>query len=131
MVAHPFKIEAVVVLPDHLHTIWTLPEGDTDFSLRWRQTKAAFSRGLAKDERISASRARKQERGIWQRRFWEHAIWDSNDFQRHVDYIHYNPVKHGYVGQVTDWPYLSFHRFVRLGHLPVDWAGAGDDLELE
>ncbi|MFZ2452728.1 MAG: transposase [Methylovulum miyakonense] len=134
MVAHPFKVEAVVVLPDHLHTIWTLPEDDTDFSLRWRQIKSAFSRGLVKNDRISASRARKQERGIWQRRFWEHAIRDSNDFQRHVDYIHYNPVKHGYVGQVTDWPYSSFHRFVHLGYLPVDWAGGaaeGDDLELE
>jgi putative transposase len=131
MVAHPFTIEAVVILPDHLHTIWTLPEGDHDFSLRWRQIKAAFSRVLEKDENISESRTKKQERGIWQRRFWEHAIRDINDFERHVNYIHYNPVKHGYVQQVAQWPYSSFHRYVRLDYLSINWAGSIDnDLEL-
>jgi putative transposase len=130
--AHPFDIDAMVVLPDHLHAIWTLPQGDHDFSLRWRQIKAAFSVALDKEERISRSRARKQERGIWQRRFWEHAIRDEPDFKRHVDYIHHNPVKHGYVPRVMDWPYSSFHRYVRQGILPSDWAGmAIEKMELE
>jgi len=123
--AHPFTMEAVVILPDHLHCIWTLPEGDDDFSTRWRQIKAAFSRQLPKTERRSKSRLNKGERGIWQRRFWEHAIRDELDYQRHVDYIHYNPVKHGYVTRVADWRYSSFHRFVRLGVYPSDWGGSG------
>jgi len=124
--AHPFKIDAIVILPDHLHTIWTLPDGDHDFSQRWRQIKSAFSREIAKEERISQSRLRKQERGIWQRRFWEHVIRDEEDFNRHVDSIHINPVKHGYVKKVADWPYSSFHQYVRLGILPVDLAGIGN-----
>ena len=82
--AHPFVIDAVVVLPEHLHTIWTLPQGDADFSLRWRQIKSAFSSAIEKDERISNSRLRKQERGVWQRRFWEHAIRDEEDFKRKI-----------------------------------------------
>jgi len=130
---HPFQIDAVVVLPDHLHTLWTLPEGDEDFSLRWRQIKSAFSRQIEKGERISKSRAQKQERGIWQRRFWEHAIRNEQDYTRHVDYIHFNPVKHGYVRQVADWPYSSFHRYVRLGLCSSDWAGGveTDDLSYD
>jgi REP-associated tyrosine transposase len=120
---HPFSIEAIVVLPDHLHTVWTLPEGDDDFALRWRQIKSAFSRGLTDGERISASRASKNERGIWQRRYWEHTLRDEADFARHVDYIHFNPVKHGHVTQVKDWPYSSFHRMVGLGIYSLDWAG--------
>jgi len=123
----PFKTEAVVVLPDHLHCIWTLPPEDADFSSRWRKIKAAFSRQLPKIERRSASRLQKGERGIWQRRFWEHALRDETDWQRHVDYIHYNPVKHGHVKQVADWPYSTFHRYVRLGLYPRDWAGTGLD----
>ncbi len=89
--AHPFEMEASVILPDHLHCIWTLPEDDDDFSTRWRQIKTAFSRRLPKIERRSESRLNKGERGIWQRRFWEHGVRDDKDFQRHVDYIHYNP----------------------------------------
>ena len=85
---HPFKIEAIVVLPDHMHAIWTLPEGDADFARRWRLIKSAFSRGLPDRELISASRAEKGERGIWQRRYWEHTLRDEKDFERHVDYIH-------------------------------------------
>ncbi|MGH8552840.1 MAG: REP-associated tyrosine transposase [Methylococcales bacterium] len=104
---HPFTMEAVVILPDHLHCIWNLPEGDDDFSTRWRQIKAAFSRQLPKTERRSKSRENKGERGFWQRRFLEHAIRDELDYQRHVDYIHYNPVKHGYVTRVADWPFSS------------------------
>lgn len=120
---HPFTIDAMVVLPDHLHTIWTLPEGDADFATRWRLIKSAFSRTLAAGERISKSRAAKGERGIWQRRCWEHTIRDDNDFARHVDYIHINPVKHRLVARVVDWPYSSFHRMVKLGVYPGDWAG--------
>jgi putative transposase len=84
---HPFTIDAMVVLPDHLHAIWTLPEGDADFATRWRLIKSTFSRGLGAGEQISSSRASKGERGIWQRRYWEHTIRDDNDFARHVDYI--------------------------------------------
>jgi putative transposase len=130
--AHPFVIAAVVILPDHLHAILTLPDGDDDFSLRWRQIKSKFSRAIDKGERISNSRARKHERGIWQRRFWEHVIRDDNDFEHHADYIHHNPVKHGLVGRVADWPFSSFHRFVRLGIYSDTWAGDGIcDINLE
>jgi len=120
---HPFTIEAMVVLPEHLHAIWILPEGDADFALRWRLIKSAFSRGLPDGERISTSRASRGERGIWQRRYWEHTIRDENDFARHADYIHFNPVKHGHVRRVRDWPYSSFHRMVKLGIHPDDWGG--------
>jgi putative transposase len=99
---HPFVIEAVVVLPDHLHAVWTLPESDSDFALRWRLIKAAFSRGLPAVERISASRASKGERGIWQRRYGEHTLRDDADFEKHVNYIHFNPVKHGHVARVKE-----------------------------
>ena len=139
---HPFTIEAIVVLPDHLHAIWTLPEDDADFATRWRLIKSTFSRALPENEivrwvesseihhgdmprseRISRSRASKGERGIWQRRYWEHTLRDETDFARHVDYIHFNPVKHGHAGRVEDWPHSSFHRMVRLGVYPQDWAG--------
>jgi putative transposase len=128
---HPFTIEGIVVLPDHLHAIWTLPEGDADFAVRWRLIKATFSRGLLRGERISSSRARKGERGIWQRRYWEHTLRDDRDFARHMDYIHINPVKHGHVTRASDWPHSSFHRMVRHGVYPADWAGdaAADDAE--
>jgi putative transposase len=110
----PFAIDAMVVLPDHLHTVWTLPGGDADFATRWRLIKSTFSRNLASSEPISSSRAVKGERGIWQRRYWEHTIRDENDFARHMDYIHINPIKHGLVTRVRDWPYSSFHRMVKL-----------------
>ena len=120
---HPFALEAVVVLPDHLHAIWTLPEGDDDFAVRWRLIKSTFSRGVGIGERISPSRAERKERGIWQRRYWEHTLRDERDFTRHADYIHFNPVKHGHVRRVLDWPHSSFHRMVRLGIYPADWGG--------
>jgi REP-associated tyrosine transposase len=120
---HPFSTEAIVVLPDHLHAIWTLPDDDGDFAVRWRLIKSTFSRSLPFGERVSASRVSKGERGVWQRRYWEHTIRDEEDFARHVDYIHFNPVKHGHVARVRDWPYSSFHRMVRLGIIPDDWAG--------
>ncbi|WP_374089193.1 transposase [Methylomicrobium lacus] len=122
---HPFDINAIVVMPDHLHCIWTLPEVDTDYSIRWNLLKGQFSRSLEKGERISASRMSKRERGIWQRRFWTHLITDQEDFNRHVDYIHWNPVKHGIVKQVADWPYSSFHHYVRLGVYPETWGHNG------
>ncbi|UGV26901.1 transposase [Rhodopseudomonas boonkerdii] len=122
-VRRPFTMDAIVVLPDHLHAIWTLPEGDADFATRWRLIKAYFSRHVALGEDVSRSRILRGERGIWQRRFWEHTIRDERDYERHVDYIHFNPVKHGHVTRVRDWPYSSFHRFVARGIYPKDWAG--------
>ncbi len=120
---HPFCIGAIVVLPDHLHIIWTLPAGDSDFALRWRLIKTVFSRSQPRGEHRSASREDKGERGIWQRRYWEHLIRDEEDFARHADYIHINPVKHGWAKQVAEWPHSSFHRHVRAGILPRDWGG--------
>jgi putative transposase len=119
---HSCQVDAIVVLPDHLHAIWTLPRGDSDFSTRWALIKARFSRGLPPGERRSASRESKRERGIWQRRFWEHQIRGDEDLARHVDYIHYNPVKHGLVERVIEWPWSSFHRYVARGDLAPDWA---------
>ena len=119
---YPFHIDAMVVLPEHLHAIWTLPENDSAYASRWRMIKASFSRALPKVEVISQSRQAKGERGIWQRRYWEHTICNENDFERHVDYIHYNPVKHGYVRCVSEWPYSSIHRYIRLGMVDEDWA---------
>jgi putative transposase len=120
---YPFETVAICILPDHLHAIWSLPEGDTDFPLRWSLIKAGFSRGLAGNRPRSASKISRRERGIWQRRYWEHAIRNDTDLERHVDYIHFNPVKHGHVSQVCDWPHSSFHRFVAKGVLPQDWGG--------
>jgi putative transposase len=120
---HPFTIDAMVVLPDHLHAVWTLPKGDGDFATRWRLIKSGFSRQVLTGEKISDSRRAKAERGIWQRRYWEHTIRDEIDFARHIDYIHINPVKHGLVARVRDWPYSSFHRMVKIGTYPEDWAG--------
>jgi REP-associated tyrosine transposase len=120
---HPFSVEAAVILPEHLHAIWTLPEGDADFATRWRLIKTEFSRALPQGERISSSRHIKGERGIWQRRYWEHTLRNEGDFERHVNYIHFNPVKHGHVSRVKDWPYSSFHRMVQAGVYPEDWAG--------
>jgi putative transposase len=124
---HPFTTEAIVILPDHLHALWTLPAGDSDFSTRWRLIKTTFSRGLPPTERVSASRSYKHERCVWQRRFWEHTIRDNGDFARHVDYIHFNPVRHGYVERVQDWPFSSFHRAMRLGCYPPEWTGRPGD----
>jgi putative transposase len=130
--AHPFHIDAMVILPDHLHALWTLPAGDCDYPTRWMLIKAGFSRQIPKGERRSNSRIAKGERGIWQRRYWEHLIRDDRDFERHVDYIHYNPVKHGVVKRVVDWPYSSFHRYVASGLYPEDLAAMNEaDLEMK
>jgi putative transposase len=120
---HPFTIDAIAVLPDHLHTIWTLPEGDADFSTRWRLVKSAFSRQLPRETPQRESLGAKAERGVWQRRYWEHAIRDEQDRARHLDYIHFNPVKHGHVSRASDWPYSSFRLMVQRGIYPVDWGG--------
>ncbi len=119
----PFETVAICILPDHLHAIWSLPEGDSDFSLRWKVIKAGFSRGTSTSGARTQSKIAKREKGVWQRRFWEHAIRDDHDLQSHVDYIHFNPVKHGLVPRVADWPHSSFHRYVKRGELPPDWGG--------
>jgi len=122
-VLYPFNIDAWVVLPEHLHAVWTLPDGDTDFSTRWGLIKRGFSARIEKGESRSASRIAKGERGIWQRRFWEHTVRDEADFARHVDYVHFNPVKHGLVENAIDWPFSSFRRAVARGDYPEDWGG--------
>jgi putative transposase len=119
-----FSILAWVVLPEHMHWIWRLPEGDADYSTRWRRIKTDFSRGLSATERRSAVRVARGERGIWQRRYWEKQIRDSDDLIRHVEYIHFNPVKHGYAARPNDWPHSSFRSFVDKGRYPVDWAAS-------
>ena len=105
-----FAIDAIVILPDHLHCIWTLPEGDADFMTRWRLIKTWFSK-------------RYDLENVWQQRYWEHVLRDERDLAKHVDYIHYNPVKHGFVSKAIDWPYSSFHRYVRQGWCAADWGG--------
>jgi putative transposase len=126
-VKHPFTIDAIVVLPDHLHCIWTLPEADADFSTRWRLIKAEFSRHCPEHYKRQRSKSRlsKGEQAIWQRRFWEHRIRDESDFIHHADYIHYNPVKHGWVEAPKDWKYSSFRRFVQDGVYTADWGTEG------
>ena len=129
----PFHIDAIVILPDHLHCLLTLAPGEIDYSIRLRQIKIKFTRMVPNTERVSNSRKSKRERGIWQRRFWEHTIRDEDDYARHVDYIHYNPVKHGYVKSPIDWPHSSIHRFVEQGILPASWSASREiqNLELE
>jgi putative transposase len=114
----PFTIEAIVVLPDHLHCIWTLPAGDSDYSTRWRLVKSCFTRaGRDATDYYSGS--------VWEHRYRECLIRDDSDFQAHVDYIHYNPVKHGYVDRPLDWPSSSLARYVRQGVYPADWGAGG------
>jgi len=127
----PVSVEAIVVLPDHLHCIWRLPAGEDDFPTRWRLIKARFSRQIPAGERISRSRARRGERGLWQRRYWEHVIRGEQDLRRHMDYIHYNPVKHGYVASPRDWPFSSLHRWIARGVYETGWAAPVDVVDLE
>jgi putative transposase len=123
----PFTIDAWVLLPDHLHCIWTLPSGDADYSTRWNRIKRRVSMVCAMEykrpEWVSASKRKHRESTLWQRRFWEHQIRDELDFMRHVDYLHYNPVKHGVCQRVADWPHSTFHRYVAQGVYPADWSG--------
>jgi putative transposase len=123
----PFHIDAWVVLPDHMHVVWTLPEGDVAFPARWQAIKMGFSKAIEPGESLSFSRAVRGERGIWQRRFWEHCIRDDRDYAAHLDYIHFNPVKHGLVASAARWPYSTFHRAVAMGLYPNSWGGAGGD----
>lgn len=125
----PFETVAVVLMPDHLHTVWTLPPEDADYSGRWGRVKEAFTRaylsaGGSEGER-DPSRVSKRERGVWQHRFWEHVVRDENDLSRCVDYIHWNPVKHGLVARVAEYPWSSFRQFVTAGDYTDDW-GSGE-----
>ena len=117
----PFRIDAWVVLPDHMHCLWTLPEDDADFPGRWRAIKTVFAKSLPKGEPRSPVMTRRGERGIWQRRYWEHTIRDDRDFAAHMDYTHFNPVKHGLVEHPAEWPHSSFRRCVAAGLYPAGW----------
>ncbi|ARU89794.1 transposase [Pseudomonas sp. M30-35] len=119
---HPFHIDAWVVLPEHMHCMWTLPTNDNEFALRWKVIKHAFSKRLLVTEPRTVIQLHRRERGIWQRRYWEHLICDEQDYQLHFDYIHYNPLKHNHVRKLVDWPYSSFHRAVAMGIYPEDWC---------
>ncbi|MBZ0254958.1 transposase [bacterium] len=122
----PFEIIAFVLLPDHLHAIWKMPENDEDYSMRWRLIKSNFTRNYYKQSKgklnVNSCRNLKGERCIWQRRFWEHRIRDEDDFTSHIDYIHYNPVKHGYVDAPRNWKYSSFKHFVKREWYPENWS---------
>lgn len=122
---YPFAIEAFVLLPEHLHCLWRLPAGDSDYSLRWNLIKRTFThawlQSAGQEGIVSVSRRRQGHRGVWQRRFWEHTIRDEMDYSRHADYIHWNPVKHGLVSCPHQWPQSSFHRWVQQGRYPADW----------
>lgn len=124
MKEHPFKIDAIVIMPDHLHTIWTLPHGDSGFSIRWQRIKGTFSRNYLgeKVRDVTKSMMKKNEKGVWQRRFWEHAICNQEDFNKHFDYIHYNPVKHGLAHSPSEWKFSSFGEFVEKGLYSNDWG---------
>ncbi len=125
----PFTIDAIVVLPDHIHSIWTLPIHDSDYSTRWKTIKSSFTKKYT--HRVGEASARptnsmdkKGEKGIWQRRFWEHTIQDEKDYRVHMEYIHYNPVKHGLVVAPKDWPHSSFHRFVKNNIYTESWGNS-------
>jgi putative transposase len=124
--AHPFIIHAWVILPEHMHCVIELPKGDNDFATRIRLIKSNFSKAIPKTERISEVRKARGERGIWQRRYWEHLFRDEADYQAHMDYVHINPVKHGLVKQVKDWPHSTFHHLVQQGIYPEDWGGRAE-----
>jgi len=126
---YPFVIEAMVLLPDHLHCLWTLPEGDSNYAIRWRLIKTYVTKQAASaldlDIELSQSRQKRREGNLWQRRFWEHWIRDERDFTQHCEYIHYNPVQHGLCQMPGEWQYSSFHRFVAQGVYASDWGGFG------
>jgi putative transposase len=125
---YPFTLDAFVLMPDHLHCIMTLPENDFDYSTRWALIKSNFSRRFnSANSTLTAQQVVRREKNIWQRRFWEHQITDEKELINHVEYIHYNPVKHGYVESVNEWPYSSFHKFVKLQIYEADW---GNDVEI-
>lgn len=123
---YPFKIEAIVILPDHLHLIMSLPQEKGDYSLRWNFIKGSFSKQIIHNKGISNYQKNRRERGIWQNRFWEHLIRDEMDFENHVNYIHFNPVKHGYIKRARDWQYSSIHKFIKNGIIEQDWGYDSD-----
>ena len=122
----PFTTEAVCLLPDHIHCIWRLPDEDTNYSIRWKEIKRLFTKGflehLGPGEIRNESRIKRHEAAIWQRRFWEHTIRDETDLNLHLDYIHFNPVKHGLVKNGSKWPWSSFHRYVKMGYYEDNWG---------
>ncbi len=123
---HPFEINGWVLLPDHLHCIWTLPPDDADFGVRWAMIKRFVTKqcgsSLRREDWMNDSKRKRKESTLWQRRFWEHQIRDEQDYEAHMNYLHFNPVKHGYVKSVKDWPYSTFHRYVRAGVYSEDWS---------
>ncbi len=123
----PFRLFAICLLPDHLHSVWIMPRGDCDYSTRWKRIKHEFSQQWiasgGSEAEVSNAQKREGRRGIWQPRFWEHTVRDEDDLQRCVDYIHWNPRKHNLTSRVADWPYSSFHKFVRDGQYDSRWGG--------
>ena len=119
----PFEIDAMIVLPNHIHCIWTLPPDDADFSTRWRLVKTWFTKHC--DPALRPT----DKTQLWQHRYWEHLIRDERDFQNHVEYIHYNPIKHGLANSAIEWPYSSFHNYVKNGLYSADWGSNGVALE--
>jgi putative transposase len=130
---YPFELFAICLLPDHLHTVWILPPDDRNYPTRLRRIKEEFTAGWVEqgdwEGNVSPSRSKKGERGIWQRRYWEHTVRDEDDLERCVDYVHWNPRKHGLVRRVQDWPWSTFHRFVRLGQYGIHWGGTDPCLD--
>lgn len=126
----PFETVAFCLLPDHLHCIWKLPEGDDNYSVRWKEIKRLFSREymntFSPSKELNVSRLKRGEAPIWQRRFWEHTILDEYDLEEHLDYIHYNPIKHGYVTRAADWKWSTFQRYVNEGIYDNDWIGGSE-----
>jgi putative transposase len=126
----PFQVPAIVLLPEHIHTIWTLPEGDSDYSKRWGVIKKAFTTGYlaagGAERPVSAGRIAQRRRGVWQPRFWEHMIRDETDYERHFNYIHFNPVKHGHSTSPAEWPWSSFQKWVEVGVYDKDWGKVPD-----
>lgn len=118
---NPYKVIAIVVLPEHLHAIWELPAADADYAMRWRKIKSYFTKDLI-NQGVKLNKNKHGEYNLWQRRYWEHTIKNEQDLIKHVDYIHYNPIKHGLVKRVVDWPHSSFHRYIKEGLLSRDWA---------
>lgn len=131
----PFTTDAICLLPEHLHCIWTLPDGEANYSVRWKEIKRLFSREYGGSVGVpnvkSASREKRGETTIWQRRFWEHTIRDEKDLEQHLNYIHYNPVKHGLVDAVRNWEWSSFHRYVQMGYYGIEWGSDGNNITIQ
>ncbi len=129
---YPFEIDAWVLLPDHLHCIWTLPAGDADFGKRWSMIKRYVTKQcghLKRNDWVNESKQQRGESTLWQRRFWEHQIRNEHDFENHMNYIHHNPVKHGHVQHAHQWPYSTFHRYVNNGTYPNTWGGINENTD--